>query len=212
MILTIRPNARGAPVCGLRRRRAAMGLMLGFSLPGLALAAARASPGSDAGHARPAPAPRAAITSCLPSGDGYLRARIVGEIDADVDWPNSGTVCDGEPKATPAGLRMSFRRAVRARPDLVFVFGLTGVHEGKPLIAGRVNLTVFDEGRGRVYGTEGDSRCTIDSLSQRRLGAGRVYRVEARGFCTEPAHAVRGRGDILVSRFDFAGQVNYANL
>ena len=147
----------------------------------------------------------------MPTGNGYLRARIGGAIDADIDWPNSGTLCDGEPKTTPAGVRMSFRRAAPTRANLLFVFGLSGVREGQALREGRANLTVFDERRGRVYGTEGDGRCTIDSLSQRRLGAGRRYRVEARGFCTGPAHAVRGTGDILVSRFDFAGQVNYAN-
>jgi hypothetical protein len=33
--------------------------------------------------------------------------------------------------------------------------------------------------------------------------------LEVRGFCTQPAHAVRGNGDLLVTRFDFAGRVNY---
>ena len=182
--------------------------MLGFLSLGLALVAA---PSRAAGAARQAAAKAAAPASCLPSGDGYLRARVGGAIDADIDWPNSGTVCDGEQKTTPAGIRVSFRRAAPTRPNLLFVFGLTGVREGQSLTAGRVNLTVFDQGRGRVFSTEGDGRCTIDSLSQRRVGAGHTYRIEARGFCTEPARAVRGRGDILVSRFDFAGVVNYAN-
>jgi len=34
-------------------------------------------------------------------------------------------------------------------------------------------------------------------------------RVEARGFCTQPAHAVRGTDAVLVSTFEFAGLVNY---
>jgi hypothetical protein len=55
----------------------------------------------------------------------------------------------------------------------------------------------------------GDSRCTVDSLTQRPLAAARTYRIEARGFCTQPAHAVRGKGDVLVSTFEFAGPVIY---
>lgn len=151
-----------------------------------------------------------AATSCLPTGDGYLRARVAGAIDADIDWPNSGTWCAGEPKTKPDGVRVSFRRTSGARPHLLFIFGLTGVRAGRPLREGRANLTVIDETSGRVYGTLGDRRCTVDSLNQRRL-APHVYRVEAHGFCTQPARAVRGAGDILVSRFDFAGEVNYAN-
>ena len=159
---------------------------------------------------RAAPKPAISI-SCLPTGDGYLRARVAGAIDANIDWPNSGTWCAGEPKSKPDGVRVSFRRAGGVRPRLLFIFGLTGVRPGKPLREGRANLTVIDEGTGRVYGTLGDRRCTIDSLSQRRLAAPHRYRVEAHGFCTQPARAVRGTGDILVSRFDFAGEVNYAN-
>ena len=55
------------------------------------------------------------------------------------------------------------------------------------------------------------TRCAIERLTQRRLGDAHSYRVEARGFCTQPAHAVRGDGEVLVSRFDFAGRVNYGS-
>ena len=61
----------------------------------------------------------------------------------------------------------------------------------------------------RIYGTLGDSRCTVDKLTQRPLKQPGAYRIEARGFCTQPAHAVRGKGDILVSTFEFAGPVNF---
>jgi len=65
------------------------------------------------------------------------------------------------------------------------------------------------QGTDRIYGTLGDTRCTVDSLSQRKLAAAGSYRVEARGFCTQPAHALRGNGAVLVSTFEFAGLVNY---
>lgn len=112
---------------------------------------------------------------------------------------------------------MSFRRTFSTPPDLLFVFGLSGIQEGKPAHAMGANLTVILQGSSRIYGTLGDSRCAIDTLTQRRLpdkpgadGKGpRSYRVEARGFCTQPARAVRGEGAVLVSTFDFAGIVTY---
>jgi hypothetical protein len=146
---------------------------------------------------------------CLPTGDGYLRARIAGAIDADIDWPNSGTRCEGETRHEPLGVRMSFRRLSSTPPDLLFVFGLTGIREGASAKAAAANLTVIVQGSSRVFSTLGDGRCTIDSLVQRRLATAHVFRVEARGFCTQPARAVRGQGDLLISTFDFAGLVTY---
>jgi hypothetical protein len=154
--------------------------------------------------------------SCLPSGDGYLRAHLRGAIDADIDWANRGTVCEGEAKSDPAGVRMSFRRLAgrgaggQGQRNLLFVFGVTGVGEGQALRTAGTNLTIMVQGTSRVFGTLGDTRCAIERLTQRRLGDAHSYRVEARGFCTQPAHAVRGDGEVLVSRFDFAGRVNYA--
>jgi hypothetical protein len=148
-------------------------------------------------------------TTCLKSGDGYFRARIAGAIDATIDWPNSGTRCEGEPRDKPPGVRLSFQRASGGATDLLFVFGISGVREGQPLREAGTNLTLIVQGTNRIYGTLGDSRCTVDSLTQRALEVQGSYRVEARGFCTQPAHAVRGDGEVLVSTFEFAGLVNY---
>jgi hypothetical protein len=177
---------------------------LGFAgLWAAATVGAAAPPGAPAASASPQ-----AVT-CLETGDGYLRARIAGAVDAHIDWPNSGTRCEGEPREEPPGVRLSFQRAAGARPNLLLVFGLTGVKRGEPAREVKVNLTVIVQGTSRIFGTLGDGRCTIDSLTQRPLSAAGAYRIEARGFCTQPAHAVRGRGDVLVSTFEFAGRVNF---
>jgi hypothetical protein len=150
-----------------------------------------------------------ASAACLKSGDGYLRAHLAGAVEARINWRNDGTRCEGESKDTPPGIRLSFKRMPGEDPDLLFVFGLSGVHEGRPAREVSTNLTVIVQGTDRIYGTLGDSRCTVDSLTQRRLDNPRLYRVEARGFCTQPAHAVRGEGAVLVRTFEFAGLVNY---
>jgi hypothetical protein len=145
----------------------------------------------------------------LASGDGYLRATMAGAVNAHIDWPNSGTRCEGESREKPAGVRLSFQRASGAAPNLLLVFGLTEVKEGEAAREVKANLTVIVQGTSRIYGTLGDSRCTVDSLTQRPLPTAGSYRLEARGFCTQPAHAVRGNGDVLVSTFEFAGPVSY---
>lgn len=160
--------------------------------------------------AAPVGTPGASLAAdCLESGDGYFRARVAGAIDARINWPNRGTRCQGESKSAPPGVRMSFQRSASPKPDLLFVFGLTGVREGQPVHAAGANLTLIVQGTPKIFGTLGDSRCTVDSLTQRRLQTPGAYRVEARGFCTQPAHAVRGNDAVLVSTFEFAGLVNY---
>jgi hypothetical protein len=174
----------------------------------LAFVALPAAMGANA--AAPPSAPdKAPAVSCLPSGDGYLHAKIGGAVNANIDWPNSGTRCEGEPRDKPPGVRLSFQRSPAGAPNLLLVFGLSGIKPGESAREVGVNLTVIVQGTSRIYGTLGDSRCTVDSLSQRALGTPGAFRVEARGFCTQPAHAVRGKGDVLVSTFEFAGLVNF---
>jgi hypothetical protein len=200
----IKSAARSAPAP--RALSACLALAAASALITSAPAPTAAAPPSSA-----APAPPQASTParCLESGDGYLRAHLAGAIEAHIDWPNRGTRCEGESREGPTGVRLSFHRSPAGKPDLLFVFGISGVHEGRPAQAAGTNLTLIVQGTDHIYGTLGDSRCTVDSLDQRRVGHGKSYRVEARGFCTQPAHAVRGEGDVLVSTFEFAGLVNY---
>jgi hypothetical protein len=181
---------------------AAAGALPAAEPPAPRPSAAGPSPGPD-----PSSAARPAPVSCLESGDGYLRAQVGGAVEAHIDWPNAGTRCAGEPKSTPPGVRLSFGRSLSNASDLLFVFGLSGVREGRPAREAGANLTVITQ--GRIFGTLGDSRCTVDALTQTRVGRSRLYRVEARGFCTQPAHAVHGDDLVLVSTFEFAGPVNY---
>jgi hypothetical protein len=173
-----------------------------------AAAALGAVAASDTAAPSGGPGKTPAVT-CLTSGDGYLRAKMAGAVDANLDWPNSGTRCEGESRDRPPGVRLSFQRAAGSKPNLLLVFGLSGVTPGVSAHEVKANLTVIVQGTSRIYGTLGDSRCTVDSLSQRPLNATGAYRIEARGFCTQPAHAVRGKGDVLVSTFEFAGLVNF---
>src|SRR3984885_7335698 len=154
----------------------ALGLNIGAAMgAGTAEAALAAAPAAG-----PSPAK---TLNCLSSGDGYLRAHLAGAINAHIDWPNSGTRCEGESRDKPPGGILSFQRAAGGTPNLLLVFGLTGVRAGKPAHAVGVNLTVIVQGKSRIFGTLGDNRCSVDSLTQRRLASAGSYRVEAGGFC-----------------------------
>jgi hypothetical protein len=160
--------------------------------------------------------PPGAASGCLPAGNGYLRARIRGALNADINWHNGEVECDGGPRPDGSGIRVSFAGPKRADGHrLRLVFGVDAAREGR---GGRdlpTNLTVIVEGAQRLYTTRGEDHCTVDSLNQQRLpapaGKPRRYRVVARGFCVAPANTLNNAEHILVSSFDFAGSAVYGD-
>jgi len=183
----------------------------------IALGLIVASPGSGAEPATPAPPAKPTdqhAKGCLPSGNGYLRARIRGALNLDIDWHNAEMECEGDLRPNGSGIRVSFAGPLKSDGRrLRMVFGVGNAKEG---VAGRelpTNLTVIFEGENRLFTTQGQDRCTVDQLEQQRVGAlggpRRTYRIVARGFCIAPASALSGDGQILVSRFDFAGDATF---
>jgi len=182
---------------------------------GLATASASGPPIVMPQGALPAP-PAAAPRGCLPGGNGYLRARIRGALNVDLDWHNAEMECDGGPRPDGSGIRMSFAGPKRADGHrLRLVFGVHAAREGRGARDLPTNLTVIVEGAQRLYTTGGESHCTVDSLSAQRLPTPgkkpRSYRVVARGFCVAPASTLNNAEHILVSSFDFAGTAVYGD-
>lgn len=151
---------------------------------------------------------------CLASGDGFLRARIRGALNLDVNWQNAEIECDGGARPDGNGIRLSFAGPLRSDGRRMrVVFGVAHATEGVAGSALPTNLTVIFEGEKRLFATRGDDKCTVDKLQQERVesvgGDTRAYRVVASGFCTEPANTLNEKERIVVSSFDFAGRVTY---
>jgi len=151
---------------------------------------------------------------CLPSGNGFLRARIRGTLNLDIDWHNAELECEGAARPNGSGIRLSFAGPIHTDGRRMrMVFGVAAAAEGANGSALPTNLTVIFEGEKRLFATRGDDRCTVDTLTQERVGAlggpTRSYRVLARGFCIDPVNAVSGKEDIVVEKFDFAGHVTF---
>ena len=152
---------------------------------------------------------------CLPGNDGYLRARLRGSISSELDWSNEGTECTGAVRPTDGGIRMRFthQSAAGKAERLVLVFGIAQLLEGQSAQHVPVNVTLIREGAGEFYSTQGDDKCMLDEVRQTPLVGvphrERSYRVVVRGFCTEPARSVRGEGAVFISRFDYAGRVDF---
>jgi hypothetical protein len=165
--------------------------------------------------ASPPAATPATPAGCLPTGNGYLKARIRGALNLDIDWRNAELDCDGGPRPDGSGIRVAFAGPKRADGRrLRLVFGVSTAREGRGGHSLPTNLTLIVEGAHRLYTTHGDDHCTVDTLSQQRLptaGTPRRYRIVARGFCVAPAATLNNAERILVSRFDFAGNAVFGD-
>ena len=164
--------------------------------------------------------------SCLAPADAFLDARLAGAIDTAIAWHAEDMDCDGMRRPDGKGLRVSFAGA-RGDERLTLVFAAPKLAEGAAGRAVPVNVTLIRAGGG-MYSTRGDDKCVLDSVRQEALErvpvvtpppgglnatidpAARHWSIEAHGFCLEPARAVGdGRDAILVSTFDFRGQLTW---
>ncbi|MGH8142687.1 MAG: hypothetical protein ACREU2_09250 [Steroidobacteraceae bacterium] len=171
--------------------------------------------GAHGSAARPA---ARTVTGCLRSHRGYLRARLRGGSDLQINWVDAQMQCDGDVRPDRLGIRLTFAgrtgggragRAGRAGAHRIrFIFGIdappaAGVTHNVP-----AGVTVIFEGEHRLYSTRGGGKCTVADLQQESVGAAGTLRVRARGFCIGEATAIGGNGDaLLLSTFDFQGRV-----
>lgn len=184
-------------------------------------AAAPATADSPAPPPTPAVSPVAGIANplkdsggCLVAGNGYLRAKIRGSLQLDIEFHGAELECDGGARPDGSGIRISFAGPLRSDGRrLRMVFGIAGAAEGSAGRALPTNLTIIFEGEERIFATRGSDKCTADELHQERIGAlggpVRSYRVTASGFCISPINALNNTGKILVNSFDFAGRVTF---
>jgi hypothetical protein len=169
----------------------------------LVLLLAACSPAQDA------TVPTATGRGCLPDGSGFMRARLRGAIEADIDWRGAQMTCEGSPRPDAAGLRLTIAGPLDDTGHVLrFVFGIEGRDRAAEAHNLATNLTVIVEGQQALYATRGDDKCTLDAkIDDAAAGAapGR-HRIDARGFCTGPAASMDGAQRLLVERFDFASQ------
>jgi len=149
---------------------------------------------------------------CVPAARGYLRARLQGSIDAELDWSAGVPQCRGGLRPTGDGVRLLYKGTSGDRDALLVVLGVGPLRAGESARNVPVNLTVVREGAGEFFATQGDDKCVLDEVRQEPLPAGAgQYLLTGRGFCTQPARAVGGgEGSVLVSRFDLEAIVSYS--
>jgi hypothetical protein len=153
-------------------------------------------------------APSAAEALCLPADDGSLSARIQGAIEAEIAWGRETPQCRGGLRPEGDGLRLIFKGRTPDGDPLLVVLGLSPLKPGESSRHVPVNLTLVREGAGEFFATQGSDKCALDDVRQVPVPAQpHRFRLEGRGYCTQPARSVRGDTAIFVSRFDVVAMI-----
>jgi hypothetical protein len=140
---------------------------------------------------------------CAPAATGALRARLQGAIDAEIDWNDSQPQCLAGLRPDGDGLRLLYKGTTEDGEPLLLVFGLAGLQPGQSARNVATNVTVVREGSGKFYATQGEDKCACDEVIQTPIAdQPGLFRLEGRGYCTQPARAVAGDGAVLLPRFD----------
>jgi hypothetical protein len=158
-------------------------------------AATGATPGTavatstGAAPAAIAPATPAALSfNCLPTQDGYLRLRMRGDANLDIDWHDADMHCEGGPRPGQHGMRLTFAGPIPgpargrahgprsgsandAAHNLRFVFGIAASPGARDQHNVPTNVTVIFEGEHKLFSTAGDGKCTVDEFSEQTLPA-----------------------------------------
>lgn len=164
--------------------------------------------------ADPAPATAGTVATgehCVPAREGRLRGRLQGAIDAELDWGSDQPQCFGGLRPEGEGLRLVYRGSAPGGGELLIVLGAGPLRPGESARNVPVNLTIVREGSGEFFATQGDDKCAFDEVQQAPVGPEtNTFRLEARGYCTQPARAVAGDRSVLLSRFDVVALVRGA--
>jgi hypothetical protein len=151
----------------------------------------------------------AAVASPGCGAQGSFRARLYGEISADLSWPSPEYECRGMPRPDGQGARLFFSGHDEAGDQrLAFILAIPGFDQDA---AGRElgsTLTVIEEGSGRFFSTATDASCLTDITTIDAPEAGRVA-VHGAVFCVSPLAEVNGDSSISIAELQFSGMLDW---
>ena len=176
---------------------------------GLGLTACQ-EPGPDAvADAPPALTPAATLDEgCADSA--FVRGRILGAIEADIDWTQAGLACAGGPRPDGEGARLRFAKTLDGGPGLTVIIALPALKRritGKNLLA---NVTVIVEGEARFFSTQNRETCWADVTDNENSGDER-YAVEGELYCIGALAEVNGNGSVTIDGLQFRGTVDWGS-
>ena len=157
----------------------------------------------------PAAVQGAAAGGCADSG--YLKARLYGEISADLDWSGRDLECTGMPRPKGAGARLRF-----AGPDhdgdrrLAFIVAIPDLDRDSAGQQLSSTVTLIEEGGGRFFSTARAGNCVAEVSGISPLNeSGDQSAISGAVYCVSPLAEVNGTSSVSIPELHFGGQIDW---
>lgn len=149
------------------------------------------------------------LQTCTLLEDGYLRGRLYGALEAEIDWAGRALRCDGMLRPDGGGMRLLFAAGDPEIP-LLFVLGIDALPEDALDRELAVNLTIVDEDRDRFFNSGLGERCwaQLDRVQVLGRAGKREYSIAGEFYCAGALAAVNGPGSVTPAEFRFSGRVS----
>ena len=151
------------------------------------------------------------VAGCIPSG--FLKARLYGEIGANLDWSSVDLECKGMPRPDGAGARLRFagtdQEGERQLAFIVAIPDLDRDSAGRELAS---IVTLIEEGSGRFFSTASAGNCVTEVSAMTALDeSGDRFAVGGALYCVSPLGEVNGTSSVLVPELRFSGRVDWSS-
>ena len=184
-----------------------------FVLTGIAALSIPGAGCSDVPEPAPSPSllPASPATARGCEGGGFLRTRIYGAFETEIDWRSEDLDCEGMPRPDGEGARLRFAGTLSdGAQELAFIIAMPDFAPGKPARELATNLTPIAEGSGRFFSTPGLDSCWTD-VDTRESGDESPNRfvVDGRLYCIAPIPEVNGSSSVSLEEVNFSGHLEW---
>ena len=158
-------------------------------------------------------APAAVQGAAAPGCDapGFLKARLYGEISADLDWSGTDLECAGMPRPNGAGARLHFvGRDHDGDRELAFIVAIPDF--GRDSVGQELSSTVtlIEVGGGRFFSTASAGNCVAEVSDVAPLdGPGDRSAIRGALYCVSPLAEVNGSSSVSIPELRFGGQIDW---
>lgn len=151
-----------------------------------------------------------AVSSCGDSG--YLRGRLYGAIDWNLDFAANKLQCEGMPRPGGEGARLRFAgRIGDDERQIAIIIAIPELDRGSAGSEYVSNVTVIEEGRGRFFNTVDPSNCLTDITAMTAIHIeGDRYTISGSLYCLAPLAEVNGDSSVSITELRFEGLIDWS--
>ena len=146
---------------------------------------------------------------CSRESDGFIRGRLYGAVELNVDWHGADMNCEGMLRPDGKGIRLLFASRQGREDRLVFVIGVDGEIDRLPDEERVANVTIIDEIDGRFFSTGGNDRCwtTIHKVESIVGETFPAFQIAGELYCSGGLPSLSDRGSVTLDDLRFSGRL-----